>query len=82
MKTTTIHLDGELDTTPDETYKQAVERIIERDDNLCEMVGYMGHADGSAIMVQTSEAKCILKYTGMGILMRAIVNGHIVWQMP
>ncbi len=82
--TNTINLDGELDTTPDETYAQALDRILERDDNLCEMVGYMGD-NGSrgmlkSIRVQTMEARCELLYNAEGKLVKALVNGRTTWE--
>ncbi len=82
MIKTTIHLDGELDTTPDETFAQARRRIIDVDNenNLCEMVGYYGFDRCGCLYVETSEARCSLLYNVDGKLVKALVNNRAVWQ--
>ncbi len=79
---TTIYLDGELDTTPDETFTQAKERIIENEErNLCEMVGYFGIVRHGSIYVETHEARCSLVYDQTGKLVRAVVNKRTMWEI-
>ena len=81
MNTGTIHLDGEVDTTPDETHAQAAARLVTNEaNNLCELVGYYGFVNPSTILIETRETRCRLEYDTAGILQRALVGTTVVWQ--
>jgi hypothetical protein len=77
--TDTIHLDGEVTTTADESRAEAIKRLITNSHNVCECCGYMGSFNSMQIRIETAEAVCRLEYDAKGVLLQALVGGEPVW---
>jgi hypothetical protein len=72
-----IHLDGEVDADPAETFDQASARLQE----CAEACGYWCMPSGrTRITVQTHERTCHLFYTDDGKLSSCVLGRNVIWE--